>query len=399
MIGDPSSIDTRDLRPSAESYLLRHGWNAGSAGQYGELWSRFDTEGWSGDPSVETVRIAVPYRLERLSREYQAFIARLEESEQRAGETIAQDLENEFLDIQEYRISNTVENEDSAPLTTASTVLVAAKKLLRAASTTSRRPMPSIGSRFSRSADAVANRARLSHTRRGSYILPVVMPIERGPVLQHQILDRATEVEIETDERRVTRTLASALAALDSIGVRPEQQLGTDGLIRLIESGVSRELVGAVRSIASDAGVHAFETTFGWAPGIGIPGGLPTRIFIPDEAVPLLERIETQLREVEPRPQESVSGQIVEIRHAPDDPAGEIAIWTARGSRTVEVRIRTKASLINEAADWFKAGRAVLARGAIIAAPGRPLLMPNPTLVAPLDVMYLETFHPRELRP
>jgi hypothetical protein len=381
-----------DLRASVESYLSRNGWVAGEPGRFGDLWGKPGVTDVREEDAQEWIRIAVPRRVEPRSREYNALVSRLSASEKRPILTIADEVEGEFHDVQSYRIADSFVSEESVLLDSAYTVLVSAKRLIRAASTTARKPKAYIGSNFSAPADEIANRARLSHTRRGSFVLPVVMPLERSLIVEHQILDETTEVVIESDERRATRTLAAALTALDAITVHSDREPGTDELIHLVESGVSKELVSAVRAIATDSGVHAFETNFRWAPGVGTPGGMRDRVLIPDDASPILQRLETKLRRASPRADESISGQIVEIRHVPGDPIGEIAIRTARGRRTVEVRITTNALVIKEAADWFKSGRAILAHGEISATPGRPLSMPRPISVTPLDRIYLDTF-------
>lgn len=375
---------TPDLRMEVESYLVRNGWVMGSRGEFGELWSRPESAG--------DLRIAVPKRVFPESREFMALVGRLSESEARLPLEVEDELEREFQDVQTYRIADAFVREESVLLDSAATVLQSARRLIRAAATTARKPRAYIGSSFSAPADQVANRARLSHTRRGSFVLPVVMPIDPPVTAANQILGFETDVTLETSERRATRTLASALAALDAIAVRSDSEPMRDGLVGLVESGVSRELVAAVRAIASDSGVHAFETRFQWAAGVGAPGGLQEKIVIPDDSVPLLRRLEAKLQKSKPRAEESISGPIVEIRHLPGDATGEMSVRTARGNRMAEVRVTASGDVIQQAADWFKSGRAVLAHGRVVSTPGRPLSMPEPLSVMPLDQLFLDAF-------
>ncbi len=374
------SGSTWDVRREVESYLARNGWVRGAPGQFGELWTNRHND---------VSQLAVPFEIKMDSREFQALVWRLAEDERREASAVSEALEQEFQDVQEYRIADRFVSDESVLLDSAATVLGSARGLLRAAATTARKPRAYIGSAFSRPADEIARRARLSHTRRGSFVLPVVMPIDPPDTLSDHLFE-AAEAPIETDERRVTRTLAAALAALDSIAIRPDREPGVAEVLALVESGVSKELVAAVRAIATDAGVHAFETSFEWSAGVGAPGGMPTRILISDEAAPLLGRVERRLKTSKPNVDQSVSGQIIEIRHLPGEPSGEIAIRTARDSRMAELRITTTAETIQEAADWFKQGRAILARGMVVTTPGRPLSMPSPASVFPIDELYLD---------
>jgi hypothetical protein len=372
-----------DLHPAAVSYLSRQGWRAFSRGAFGELWILGQND---------NVRIAVPRYLEANTRDFDALTFSLAQREQRAATLIADEIESEFLDIQAYRISDSFIIEDRVLLDSAATVLDSARKLLRAAATTARKPKSYIGSAFSRPADEIAQKARLSHTRHGSFVLPVVMPVDPPEKLANSILGEDGEVILESAERRTTRTLASALAALDSLAVRPDKVPSTDELAQLIDIGVSKEFVSAVRAIAVDAGVHAFETTFEWAPGIGTPPNIPRTIKIPEEAGRTLLAVENQLKATKPSPYESVSGQIVQVRQVPGEPHGEVTIRAVRGSRIAEVHITTSIATTRDATDWFKAGRALLAHGAILARPGRPLSMPEPRSIAPLDQIFLDAF-------
>jgi hypothetical protein len=378
-----SSVHNDDLREEVISYLRRQGWSPGQPGQFGELW----TSAQDSDS-----RLAVPFKLQVDSREFLALAAGLAREEQRSPGDVAGAIEHEFLDLQAYRIGDTYVLEDRVLLDSAAIVLDSARKLIRAAANTARKPRAYIASNFSKTADEVAQKARLAHTRRGSFVLPIVMPIEPPEFLPNQILDEATEVKLESTERRTTRTLATALAALDQIAVRPDKEPGRAELEYLVEVGVSKELVTAVRAIAGDAGVHAFETRFQWAPGVGSPPGLPERVIISDEASTLLGRVEQQLRTARPRPEESISGQIVQIRQVPGEPRGEVTIRTIRNGKMAEVRVSTTPDVTRDATDWFKAGRAALAHGAVIAAPGRPLTMPSPQAVTPLDQILLDAF-------
>lgn len=371
-----------DVRREVESYLRRTGWMPGRPGAFGELWS------FRG---AEEQRIAVPFALASDSREFQAVALRVAIREQRSQEAVANDIHHEFLDVQNYRIADSFVTDGSVPLEGAAAVLVSARRLTRAAATTSRRPRARIGSNYSPAADELASRARLSHTRSGSFLLPVVMPI--NPVESHvnQILESLQDVRIEAAERRVTRTLASALTALNST-ISPGREVRGDDLLNLVDSGVSRELVSAVRVITASSGVHAFEVQFGWAQSVGRPGGVPPEVKISQEASPLLLDLEDKLNIAAPRRQESISGQIVEIRHMPGDLTGEIALRTIRNGRSVEVRILVQEAVVRAAADWFKEGRAALAHGEILSPPSRALVMPNPASVIPLDEIFLDGF-------
>ncbi|MBP1240181.1 hypothetical protein ABID92_001879 [Frigoribacterium sp. PvP120] len=374
-------ITPTDLRGDLVSYLARTGWTPGRPGRYGELW----TSGLEDD-----ARLAVPSRVDAASPEYRVLVSLLAERERRTAAEVGYDIARQHLDIQNFRIADSYVSDGSVMLESAATVLSSARRLIRAAATTSRKPKAAIRTGYSKPADEIADKARLSHTRIGSFVLPVVLPLSVPDPDADRVLASLEEVTLETAERRVTRTLASALNALDLIAVRPDREASTDDVLELVERGVSKELVNAVRAIATDSGVHAFEVGFAWAPSAGTPGALPQTVKIAEAAAPLLGRVEQRLGQVTPRPEESVSGQIVEIRQIPDASSGEISIRTVRSGRTAEVRVTVSNAIVLDAADWFRSGRAVLAYGRVEAKPGRPLIMSAPVSVVPMDAMLLD---------
>lgn len=375
----------RDLRRELASYLSRLGWTPGGAGAFGELWGKQGA-------MDEVPQLAVPFRVDRDSREYFAIVWRLAQEEDRTEAEVADSVGREFQDVQNYRIADRFAFDHSVLLESASNVLASARRMVRAAATTSRKPRAQIGSNFSRPGDELAARARLSHTKTGSFVIPVVMPVEPPAQSTDEMLVR--QVVVEPAERRVTRTLATAIAALDSVALKPDRAPRPDDLMDLIQSGVSRELVAAVRGIASDSGIHAFDAQFQWAGSVDAPGGVPERVVIPDDAVELLAQIEEKLRIAKPEPDQSVSGQIVDVRYEYGDPTGEVAIKTIRNNREVEIRITVRSQIVDSAHDWAKRRRAIVARGNVTVLPGKPLRMLDPSAVLPMDELFLRTDGP-----
>lgn len=372
------------MRADVASYLKRHGWSQGAPGLIGELWRSASAE--------LPHEVAVPYELEWASSDFRAVASRIALSRRVPMAVVVDEIEREFQDVQNYRVRDGYLVEDAVLLEGASTILLSARRLLRAAATTARKPRPAIGANYSPPGDALASQARLAHTKRGSFVLPVVMPVEPPEPLERDVL--GGQVVLEPAERRVTRTLATAIAALDSIAIKAAKEPGLDEVVDLVQSGVSRELVAAVRAIAVQSGVDAFDATFAWAPGLGAPGGLPERVVIEDEASQLLERVEGKLRTTRSDRAESVSGQIVEIRHVPDEPLGEVAIRTIRKNRNVEIRVTATEPTIRNAFDWAKQARAVIARGRVVSAPGRPLSIPHPEQLMPIDALFADSDKP-----
>lgn len=380
--------EDRDLRPNVASYLKRHGWTPGQAGQAGELW-RLNAETRESGNRLEAASLAVPFQVEFDSFEYRAILDRLARQVQVSAEKISEAVESEFLDAQNYRIADQYVFEESALLEGAATVLGSARRLVRAAATTARKPRAFIGANFSKPGDEMAKRARLAHTRQGSFILPIVMPVT--PMVAEGELEEGA-VPIEPGERSVTHTLASALAALNNIAVKPETSPGPDDVMNLVQSGVSKELVSAVREIVVSAGVAAFDVSFVWSPALGTPKEVPERVVIADEAAPLLNRVAVELAKVKPEPDASVSGQIVRIHYVQGEPSGQIAIRTERRNRIVDVSVHAISEIVHQAYVWAHDHRAVLARGRIERKNDKTLYIPEPTAILPIDQLFADQF-------
>lgn len=368
------------LHASLLNYLSRTGWQRVSRGTGGELWAT--------DSKAESNIAAVPTILREGTLEFLGAAHRIGEKEQRSAESVAEDIRHEFVDLQSYRIADAFLIDDAAPLDAASAVLTSAQRILRVAGTTSRRPTPSIGSNFSKPGDEAANRARLSHTRKGSFVLPIIMPVVRPEASDSLFADVVQGVE--TAERVLTRTAASALRGIDQAIVRPGRKPSKLDILDLIEVGVSAELVLAVRGVTRQSGVHQLDTTFRWSPALSGGDTMPKQVVIPEEAASLLTDAAQVLRAARPDPEVFVSGRVIDIRHIPDDPDGYIALRVLRSKRFAEVQVRVDAGTIHNAHDWMRKGRIVSARGTLERRPGQPLRMPAPLNVEPLDEIFLE---------
>lgn len=365
---------------SVESYLSRHGWIGDAPGQMGALWS---TE-------RSASKIAVPHNVGFGSFEFRSVISRIAIFEGRSPDEVAHDVETEFSDVFLFRIPGSVLHEESAALAGAITLLTQARRLYRAASTSARTPKAHIGSGFSRRADEIAGRVRLEHTRRGSYVLPVKLDVHPVAIDPNELPVSGTErVGPEPEERRVTRMLAGALTSLNSLVVEPERIPNTRALMDLVHLGVSRELVLATIAIATAPGLGTFDVSFNWAGSVDPPGGVSTRVVITDEASRVLESVAEKLKFVAVDPDQSISGQISEVRYVEGEPRGSVAIRTVRNSRLVEVRALISPETADQAHVWASQHRAVLLVGIVQRQYGR-LVMESPQLVRPLDDILLD---------
>lgn len=369
-------------------YLRRNRWTEQPPGIAGSLWQR-DSE------SGQTATIAVPTSMRVDSVEWRSVVERIAAFERRAVDEVVSSIRNLLVDITRFRAANDLVISGSIPLTAGVGLVGAAHKMLRASATTAQRPRAHIAGNFSKLGDQVVDQARLGHTEEGSYVLPILMPLtEAAPEEQASFWPEEAGVDRvapEPAERRVTRTLAQALTAIQSRIVQPAREPQASELHDLIAAGASRELVLAVNQVLGDPAVATFEATFDWASGLTAPAAVPTGVAVPSAATELLTRAAGLLSSSKREPNRSFIGPIVEVRHLPDDPFGEVALQTIRQGRQVEIRVRLTNEQLDPAHEWMRTARTIVVDGPIQRTPGRPLRIDSPTNIYPLDETYLPT--------
>jgi hypothetical protein len=375
-----------DSLVSVQAYLRRRGWIEEPPGRAGSWWHRPSPRSPETHIGVPD-RIGVPGRIIPGTVEWRSVIGSLADYEKRSFEEIAENVRDQFVDVTELCVASDFMIVRSIPLATGVDLLAAAKAMLRAAATAAVRPRADIAGSFSTVANRIANQSRLGHTREGSYVIPLLMPLtplddSARPAFSGMETHR---VEYEPEERRVTRTLAQALDAMQQRIVAPDREPGVQDIVPLVAAGVTRELVAAVRSILAQPEVSDFSASFQWAGAIAPPGGVPRRVELPASAERLLTSTERILKSSRKGAGEIITGLIVMIRHLPDAPTGEIGIQTMRSGRTSEILVQLPAEEIDNAHAWMAERRAVVAEGQLIHKRGRPLRMPEPGGVHPVD--------------
>jgi hypothetical protein len=376
-----------ELTENVRNYLRRNQWVEQAPGIAGSLWTR-DRDG------EEIITIAVPAAIRADTIEWRSVIERLATFEQRPVDAVASSIRNLLVDITRLRAANDLVISGSIPLKAGVELISSARKLLRTCATTAQRPRAHIGGNYTKEGDRLANQARLGHTEEGSYVLPILMPLsEPAPDSEDNLWSEegVVRVALEPPERRVTRTLAQAMTALQSRIVQPAREPKAADMHDLVSAGVSRELVLAVNEVLGDPTVAVFEAAFEWAAGFTAPAAVPATIAVPSDAGWLLARAADLLASSKRDPHQSITGPIVEVRHLPGDPFGEISVQTIRQGRPAEVRIRLTNQQLDPTHEWMRSARTIVVEGPIERIPGRPLRIERPTNIYPLDESYLPT--------
>jgi hypothetical protein len=364
------------------AYLRFRGWQQLSPGAAGSIWIK------------DGVRIGVPYEADDPEL-IEGSIRRLAKDESRQVKEVIDSIRFLLYDVTHLRAANDCQITDAIPLDAAAKILTSARKMLQATATTARWERAQIGSNYSVLGNRVARHALMGHTERGSFVIPVLVALPE-PALPDihtaMLLDNETyhRSAPEPFERRVVRTFAQSMQAVQDIVVEPGREPSVDQIYELVYRGVSREFCTSLVGILSEPSVAQFGSKVDWAPAVTPPATLTRSVSIDADAVDLVKSVAHRLRQQKVDPNQIFSGTIVQLRHEnPNDPLGEIAVSTMRRGRPSEVLVRLPLDIYSQAWDWHYAGRAVLVEGVVRRAPGRPLRVDAPTRVHPVDEMFI----------
>ncbi|WP_211347317.1 hypothetical protein [Saccharothrix australiensis] len=293
-------------------------------------------------------------------------------------------------DVTDFRAVVDTRSSDSIPLDTASAMMKSARMMLRSAASTSLRPQGDLRGNYSRLSYEIVRGARMGHTKNGSFIIPVLVPLSEVPSkTESQValldVDKRTP---EPLERRAVRTLAQSLAAIQQLIIEPAVEPSIDVLYSAVEVGVSRELCRAVSNVLAQPALAELETIFTWADAVRTPTNIPKRVELPVEAQEVVQTAARKLQENRIEPPRTFTGPIVALRHEDPDPDGYITIATVRDGRHAEITIRLPYPRYRMAVDWHKQARTIIAEGEVGRDRGH-LTISQPSRCHPVDELYL----------
>lgn len=380
-VADPFSLPSLD---ELTRYLRFHGWEPHPPGPAGVLWTK------------DRARVGVP--LEPGDELIMSVVDRVARAEHRGAKLVADAARYLRYDVTHLRAGNDERIVDKIPLETAARIIASARTMLRATATTARWERAQIGSNYSKLGDDVIRDSFMGHTERGSFVIPVLIPIPVPQEDHHQptlFEDQGESVALhyaapEPFERRVVRTFAQSMQAVHDLVVEPARTPNVDNMYELVYRGVSREFCSALANVLDENAIGEFETRVEWAPVVPAPDTMPRQVTINAGAADLVRSVADRLRQQSATVRQIFSGTIVQFRHeSPKDPFGEIAVSTIRRGRPSEVRVRLPLVSYREAWDWHNAGRAVLVEGEIRRLPGRTAIVDDAVRFQPLDELTL----------
>lgn len=357
-------LSPREVR----GYLATAGWRVTAQSRVGEIWQLGNRE--DREVLVPLIEAASDYakRLGILLDDLARFEARPESSVRDAIRFV-------FYDVTDLRADSS-DIDDTIALHSGLDMFASAQKLvIAAAAATIRRQ-----SHFSRSiplkARAHAGHVRLGHTKRGSYIIPIISAARPPePLEPDEELTLDIGIEESLFDRRVTVTMAQALDVLAELAVHRDREPTRSEVTSAVGEGLSYELCAAVREILRSDGIESMDVTFNWASAASPPSGISGDIAFPQQSVEIVQNVAQVLRNV-PRERENVVFGIVEDLHeSSDEPVARIGVKTIVDGRARKVWMELDKATYREALRCHENRLRIVARGVLRLPAGREATM------------------------
>ncbi|GAA1537813.1 hypothetical protein GCM10009827_065860 [Dactylosporangium maewongense] len=358
-----------------KEYMEVTGWIEQPPGSGGALWLRANTG------------VGVPLSNNSHLEVVRSILQRVAIAEGVDWLTVVKRARYLWTDVAHLRAKNDTVRSDSIPLDAASTIMSAARRMFRASGTTSIKERSEIRGHYLKRGDDVAGKARMAHTEEGSFVFPVLIPIDppNRDSTDQTWLDVGTP---EPFERRVVRTFAQALYALREIVIEPANDPVPDQLYALVERGVSREFCVSLAKVLAQPAVGEFESKISWATALAGPPRI-TDVTIQAQARDLIEATAKKMRSRYIEPSRTFNGKITGLQRNEHEGPGDIFVSTVRNGRHCVIRVQLDQATYRRAAEWHGDGRPVIVEGNVVRDPQQRLYVSDLRRCYPLDETFL----------
>jgi hypothetical protein len=344
-----------DIRRSLVAYLAATGWQPpAEPGAQGELWRNPDYR----------YAVPVPESLDDGGPDWELVLDRLALVEDAKPDEVERRIRGRLVDVANLRAAKDLVIEDTIPLVAGVSMVRDSWVMLRSCATTSLGARPHIAGNYRKAGDGLVGLARMAHTRRGSFIIPIYMPVPPPEELPDQIAGLETAPP-ESGERRVMRTFAQSLSLIASV-VTPESEPSPNDVQEMIHAGVSHEFAAGLTRILRNESVAEFTADFEWAALAGPAPSTPRHVAIPAAAASRIERVSRRLKSEKPaRGIEMLTGPIVGVQLNDDNDGGVVTIHTVRGARPCHVSVNVSLERLDQALDWMKQRSTAIVTGRV----------------------------------
>jgi hypothetical protein len=268
----------------------------------------------------------------------------------------------------EVRLHGSALAAGRVPLGAASEALKNSRRLLSSSGTSALAPGWTVAQRYRHEAKELARDTELAHTRDGSFIFPLFVPLNRD---ESATLFDDSDIKVEPFERRVTRTLATGLEATSGLLNRDIDELSDDELNIASSVGVTKELCISLDNLLKSPAVDGISVRFEWSPAFGSTGHLPATIEWAKSSRDQIQRLERRLSRPEPVRSNVYSGPIRSIGHEDDDLGlYSITLDTSHNHQPALLQVLLSAEQHASALPWYAQRSTVVVKGTVARSAG-----------------------------
>jgi hypothetical protein len=340
---NPESADTlATLSPVALKALLEdEHWEFSSSPRPNvELWARNGHE----------IILPLNARAPDYSKRIRNFIEDLAHERGASQEDVARELLYIDDDIIDFVVA---EVDNSVPLTNATKILEGAKALAIASACSVIKRRSYHGHRRPDKARKFADAVRMGHTRRGSFVIPIISPVHSDRI---NILDQEQESislagESEFFPRRATGMMADTLKVLHDLATTSEEKRPASDLNRAVVDGLSADTCSAMVQMLTSAGDAGLDVSFHWAVASPPRRAGAEQLSFPVEAVPAIDAIEEVLRSNIEVDDTVLYGFVSSLERDQGEPLGSVKVRTIIDGRTRPVSVTLNESEYHLAAE------------------------------------------------
>jgi hypothetical protein len=308
--------------------------------------------------------VPVPTALEEGGPEWELILDRLGRVEETEPFVVEQRIKRRLIDVANLHAAKELVIADTIPYAAGVSMVRDSWTMFRSCATTSLGARAHIAGNYRRRGDSILDLARMAHTRRSSFIIPIYMPVPE-PEKQDDAFEGLETAPPETYERRVMRTFAESLSIIQRVLQREPEPTSSD-VLDMIHAGVSQEFAASLHRILTNASVAEFSAEFEWATGAGPVPSTPRRVEIASAAAERVERVSRRLKSQRPtRGTEMLTGPIVAVERNHDDTGGIVTIQTVRAARECRVSVNVSRERLDQALDWMKQRSTALVTGRV----------------------------------
>ena len=360
----------RAIRPvEAMLYLRAQGWKESKV-----ITGRASV--WVREEKGDEYEILLP--MEQETRDYSLrmgdLLRVLAVVESRSQSEIYNDVLTITADVIRIRIADPDLADGSMPIEQYAQVAQGARDLILAAACAATEHRPVWHTRKPMQAVETTRKARVGQTERGSYVTTIIC---RVPPLLHG--QAQGQLFGETPfERVVTQTLANSLHELNAAAEQAALTQKLEAFEAAVSKGVNANLCDAVVGIwGSEESQRTTEFSFTWSPTRPPESGIPRRVAISADRIPLIREASRMMRARSPVPDFELQGAVIKLERAEGAPTGKITVVGLLDDRQVRVTVELGDAPYHLAVQAHDEGKTLRAFGTL-KKEGRSLVLQDP---------------------